>query len=75
MSDDVRLEGRLGVADFGGSAVTLVTDGGEQFELRGVSRPGWVGRRVRVRGRRAAAQFGFAMVGAVVEVVEIELVG
>lgn len=75
MSAEMVLEGRLEVADFGGAVARLVTDGGERWELRGVSAAAWAGQRVRVRGRRAAAQFGFAMVGPVCEVVEIERVG
>ncbi len=53
--------------ELGGSTTwTLETSGGP-FELRGSVPAKLEGRRVRVRGRRAEQQFGFAMTGPVLE--------
>lgn len=69
------LRGRLETADFAGPAWVLVTDAGERWQLRGTIEPTWQGRRVRVHGAPAAAQFGFVMVGPVFEVERVELDG
>lgn len=72
---DVTLEGTLHLDDFGGSVITLQTADGQRWQLQGI-KPGDLpadpARRVRVQGARAAAQFGFAMVGPILEVRRID---
>ena len=66
------LEGTVSRDDFGGPVLILRTAAGQSFQLRGDVSPALVGRRVRVDGTEAAAQFGFAMVGPVIDVSRIE---
>ncbi len=66
------LEGTVARDDFGGPVLMLRTAGGQTWQLEGDVPPSLIGRRVRVRGAEAEAQFGFAMVGPVIAVQRIE---
>ncbi len=66
------LTGTLSMRELGG-AKTWVLDAPEgPHELRGAVDSSLIGRRVRVEGELAAAQFGFAMSGPVVRVTRME---
>lgn len=57
-----RFTGVVEKVDLGGGGYALVTDGGERFVLDGDVPADLVGRKVVVRGRKAAAM-GFLMTG------------
>lgn len=69
------LEGTVARDDFGGPVLMLRTADGQTYQLEGDVSPALVGRRVRVHGAQAEAQFGFAMVGPVIAVQRVEPLG
>lgn len=71
MSDET-IDGRLERDDFGGPTLILRADDGQRFQLKGDVPRRWVGQRVRVHGSPAEAQFGFAMVGPIIDVRRVE---
>lgn len=67
----VNLEGQLERDAFGGPVLILRTADGS-YQLQGEVPPKLVGLRVRVKGAEAPAQFGFGMVGPIIDVSHIE---
>lgn len=67
----VNLEGHLEQDAFGGPVLILRTADGS-YQLQGDVPAKLLGRRVRVKGTEAAEQFGFAMVGPVIDVTAVE---
>ena len=64
----MELTGELRREFFGGDVWVLRTDDGQSYQLNGEIPETLLDRRVQVEASRAEAAFGFAMVGAILDV-------
>ena len=64
--------GTLDKQFFGGDVWVLQADSGATYQLEGKIPGALKGKKVKVKGQTAKAQFGFSMVGEVLEVSSIK---